>query len=292
MKETSDKQIQALLPKDADSLKEYRKVIGTALRVMIGDRLPGKAEVEEKEISVDTDKEGYRHRRLLLGRTGKDEQIPALAVGGKSYNGTLVVWMHPEGKRSLWQDGKLSPAAKQVLDKGTIILAPDVFLTGEYSGAKPPPINGQYAGYTFGYNRSLLANRVHDILTVVGYAATHKDVKTVHLVGWESAGPWVLLARPLCGNAVARTAADYDRFRFDSVRTITDEMMLPGALKYGGLSAFAGLCAPAELYIHNHHASGSGEWLKPAYEAAGKPKQLEKVSVKVSAEKVVEWLLR
>jgi dienelactone hydrolase len=292
MKEASDKQIAALLPKDADSLKEYRRVIGTALRVMVHDRLPGKAEVEEKEIGVDTDKEGFRCRRLLLGRAGKDEQIPAVAVGGKSYNGTLVVWVHPEGKKSLWKDGQLTPAAKQVLDKGAIILAPDLFLTGEFEGAKPQAVNGSYAGFTFGYNRSLLANRVHDILTVVGYAVTHKDVKTVHLVGWEKAGPWALLARALCGDRVARTALDYDRFRFDSVRNTTDEMMIPGALKYGGLSAFAGLCAPAELYVHNHHASGSGEWLKPAYEAAGQPKALTKVSEKASNDKVIEWLLR
>src|SRR5579871_1340002 len=40
LSETSDNQIKALLPKDAESLKEYRKVIGTALRVMVNDRLP------------------------------------------------------------------------------------------------------------------------------------------------------------------------------------------------------------------------------------------------------------
>ncbi len=48
MAEASDKQIEALRPKDADSLKEFRRVIGTALRVMIHDELPKPEEVEMK----------------------------------------------------------------------------------------------------------------------------------------------------------------------------------------------------------------------------------------------------
>ena len=35
-------------------------------------------------------------------------------------------------------------------------------------------------------------------------------------------------------------------------------MMLPGALKYGGLPALAALAAPGELYVHNHHGTGCG----------------------------------
>src|SRR5205085_2723157 len=82
--------------------------------------------------------------------------------------------------------------------------------------------------------------------------------KKVDLVGFESAGPWVLLARPLCGDAVARTAADVNGFRFDKVRRVDDEMMLPGELKYGGLPALAALTAPGELLMHNQRGTGSG----------------------------------
>ena len=102
----------------------------------------------------------------------------------------------------------------------------------------------------------------------MAFAKSHEKAKTVHLVGFEKAGPWVLLARGLCGDAVARTAADLNGFRFEKVRTTTDEMMLPGALKYGGLPALAALAAPAELYVHNHRGTGSGQWLKAVYQAA------------------------
>ena len=195
-------------------------------------------------------------------------------------------------RRACYKDGKLTPAAKAILDKGAAILAVDVFGTGELALAQPIAVNPRFAGYTFGYNRPLLAQRVHDILTAVAFARKQDGVKTVHLVGHGKAGPWVLLARGLCGEAVARTAADVDRFRFDSVRTMTDEMMLPGALKYGGLPALAGLAAPGELYVHNHQGTGSGKWLKAVYKAAVRSEKLSASGEKQPVDKVVAWLLR
>jgi hypothetical protein len=167
-----------------------------------------------------------------------------------------------------------------------------VFGTGELTLDKPMAVNKDYAGFTFGYNRTLLAQRVHDILTALAYAKGHEKTKTVHLVGFEKAGPWVLLARALCGDAVTRTAADCDGFRFDKVRTTTDEMMLPGALKYDGLPALAALAAPSELFVHHHEGTGSGRWLKAVYQAAGAMDKLRRLPDKATDEKVVEWLLR
>src|SRR5262249_26874684 len=145
--------------------------------------------------------------------------VPVLSLVPKVCNGTVVVWIHPQGRASLFNDGKLVPAAQKILDQKEAIMAVDVFGVGELTPPKPLPVSRQYAGYTFGYNRPLLANRVHDILTAVAAAKKNPEVRTVHLVGWEKAGPWVLLARGLCGNAVARTAADYAAFSFTKVKT-------------------------------------------------------------------------
>jgi dienelactone hydrolase len=292
MSAVSDKQIAALRPKDEASLKEFRRVIGTALRVMVHDTLPKADQVEGKEVGEIEEQDGVAGRKYLLGRKGRDEQIPAVGLGTEDFDGTVVIWVHPAGKSSLWHDGKLVPAARGILDKKAAILAPDVLLTGESAGAKVAPVNKDYAGFTFGYNRPLLANRVHDILTAVAFARSHEKTKTVHLVGFEGAGPWVVLARALCGDAVARTAADVDRFRFDKVESTSDEMMLPGAVKYGGLPALAALCAPGELYLHNHKGTGMGEWVKAAYEAAATPGRLQRSGDKVAPEKVAAWLVR
>jgi dienelactone hydrolase len=292
MTEQSDKQIEALKPKDAAGLAEYRRILGTALRVIMHDQLPDPDQVEEIRMGELEKQDGYSSRRFFLTRKGQDERIPAIGLLPAEFDGTAIVWIHPRGKASLFRDGMLVPAAKQILDRKGAILAVDVFGTGELMLDKPMAVNKDYAGYTFGYNRTLLAQRVHDILTALAYAKGHEKTKTVHLVGFEKAGPWVLLARALCGDAVARTAADCDGFRFDKVRTTTDEMMLPGALKYGGLPALAALAAPSDLYVHHHEGTGSGQWLQAVYQAAGAMGKLQRSPEKATDEKVVEWLLR
>jgi hypothetical protein len=259
---------------------------------MMHDRLPSAEEVEEVRMGEMEKQDGFSSRRFFLTRKGQDERIPAIGLLPPDFDGTVVVWIHPRGKASLFQDGKLVSAAKHILDRKGAILAVDVFGTGELSLDKPFAVNPQYAGFTFGYNRTLLAQRVHDILTATAFAKGHEKTKAVHLVGFEKAGPWVLLARGLCGDAVARTAADVNGFRFEKVRTTTDEMMQPGGLKYGGLPALAALTVPAELYVHNHQGTGSGHWLRAVYEAAGAKEKLQRSSEKTADEKVVEWLLR
>jgi hypothetical protein len=292
MTEASDKRIADLRPKDAKSLAEYRHVLGAALRVMIHDRLPAAADVEAREVGDKTTHDGVLFRRYLLGRKGSGEQVPAVGLMGKEFDGTVVVWVHPEGKASLLRDGKWAPEVRKILDRKAGILAVDVFGTGELSLDKPPAVNAGYAGFTFGYNRPLLAQRVHDVLTAVAFARAHEKTTAVRLAGFGKAGPWALLARALCGDAVGRTAADFDGFRFEKVRRADDEMMLPGSLKYGGLPALAALAVPGELYVHNHRGTGSGEWLKAVYQAAGAADKLQRTSEKAAPDKVVEWLLR
>jgi dienelactone hydrolase len=289
MTEASDKQLAAIHPKDAASLAGFRHIVGTALRVMIHDQLPLLGEVEVTTAG-EQDLDRAHIRKLLLGRKGKGEQIPAVLVSPPQPSETVVVWVHPKGKASLLQEGKLTAAAQQVLAQKAAILAPDVFLTGEFEPSPAPAVNTAYAGYMFGYNRPLLANRVHDILTAVAYARGQK-VQAVDLVGFEKAGPWVVLARALCGDAVARTAADVNRFRFDQVQSVQDEMMLPGALKYGGLPAFAALCAPGSLYLHNHQGTGVGAFARDAYGAAGMADRFHQTA-RADPEKVLKWLLR
>ncbi len=293
----ADRQMAALAPKDASTLGQYRKVIGTALRVMIHDRLPGAGEVTRVPVNGVIVREGHLWAPGLLSRKDQKEEVPEVVVLPRGFDkGTLVVWIHPRGKASLLKDGKLVPAARSILDKKAGILAVDVFRTGELQNGKAPEVNKAFAGYTFGYNRPLLAERVHDILTAVADARDLHKAKNVVLVGFEEAGPWVVLARGLCGDAVARTAADLNQFRFDKVTSTADDMILPGALKYGGLPGLAGLCAPGELFLHNqapaNAESGTENRAKAAYEAAGAARNLKESTARADAEAVVAWLLR
>jgi hypothetical protein len=134
MAEASDKQIEAHKPKDAAGLADYRRVIGTALRVMFNDRLPSKGEIEFKYVGEKGETDGLHYRKFLIGRKGQGEQIPTLGIRGSKFDGTVIVWVHPEGKDSLMRDGKLVPAAQQIIDRKAAILAPDLMWTGEARG--------------------------------------------------------------------------------------------------------------------------------------------------------------
>jgi dienelactone hydrolase len=292
MAEASDKQIEALRPKDAKGLEEYRRVVGTALRVMIHDDLPRPDEVEAKEVGDRQEHDGVISRRYLLSRKNQGEQVPAVGMCRANFNGTVVVWVDPSGKSSLYKDGKLVPAAAKILDAKAGILALDVYGTGELSLDKPPIVDPKYAGFTFGYNRPLLAQRVHDILTAVAFVRGNDKTKQVDLVGWDEAGPWVMLARALCGDAVARTAADANAFTFNKVKTTGDPMMLPGAVRYGGLYALTGLAAPGELYLHHLDRAAMEPWLQSVYGAVGAEGNVTRISEKADQGAVANWLAR
>lgn len=285
----SDKQMTELYPKDAATLDKFRKTVGTALRVMVNG-VPDNVEVRhgprEEKIS------DLRLHHAIIGRKGESDSVRAVGVIPPGFDGSVAIWVHPKGMASVFQDDRPVALAQGILARKSAIVAMDCLRTGDSTSDLPWQVDTRYAGYTYGYNRALLAERVRDILTMVSFAKRVLQAKTIRLVGIEEAGPWAILARAQCGNVVARTAVDINGFRFDQIQKTNDEMMLPGALKYGGLPAFAALCAPGELLLHNHQGSGIGKMTKDAYAAAGAADKLQLSSEKLPPEKVVEWLLR
>src|SRR5206468_3919836 len=146
--------------------------------------------------------------------------------------------------------GAPGPLLAGLLARGRAVLVPDVFLTGEYHRpGHPTPAPDAKTAFFPCFNRTLLAQRVHDVLTAVAYLRGRPEGKDVSLVGLEGAGPWCLLARGLCGDAVTRTAVEAGGRTFRDVTTVEDALYLPGALRYGDLPALAALAAPGGLYL-------------------------------------------
>lgn len=262
------------------------------MRIMIHDQLPGDGDVVVRKPPEEVKLPGgYTMHKAILGRKNEQDAMPGVGIFKGKFD-TVVIWVHPKGKASLFENGELVPAAKELLDKGCAIVAGDVFQTGELKGDKPFPVNPQFAGFTYGYNRSVLANRVHDVLTSVGFAKHMLKSKKIYLVGWEEAGPWTVMASALAGDSVKRTAVDLQQFRFENIKSTSDEMMLPGAVKYGGMPAFLALCVPQEMLAHNHKGTATGHIVKAAYEAAGANEKLTRNMEKMEPMKVVEWLLK
>jgi hypothetical protein len=233
-----------------------------------------------------------------LTRNGQGEVVPVELWLPAKHDGRVVVWVHPEGRKSVEVDvfnGRKGPAVdafNKLLAQNAAVCVVEPFRTGELVKSKAYPVDPKFAGFTFGYNRPLVAERVHDILTAVAWAKAQKGVKSIDLVGFGEAGPWVALARGLCGDAVVRTAADLNGFRFEQIKDANDPMMLPGGLKYGGLLTLASLAAPHELLLHNTKGCGTSTFLNAAFEAAGQPGRLTRREERMTPEAVVNWLLR
>jgi dienelactone hydrolase len=289
MARASDDRMAKLAPRDAASLKEFRTVVRTALRVMVNDELPAafvfRSQIAPKEI------DGLSVIRIGLGRKNEKDAVPCVVVKGPKDTGKkFVVWAHPKGKASLFENGKLVPAARNLVDAGYSIGAMDVLGVGENAFPQPYAVDKRYAGYTFGYNPSLLASRVHDVLTMLT-GGPDNSTKTM-LVGWGELGPVAIIAKALAGDAVVKTAADMNQFRFESIKDTADPMMLPGAVKYGGMPAFLALCAPGEVLVHNHKGTATGKLPKAAYDAAGASDKLTRVPEKLDDASVIAWLMK
>jgi len=291
MTQDCNDQMEQLAPKNANGLTEYKRVVGTALRVMVNSELP--KEIEEPVLMARSlTKTGNVIETHMLSHKGEKDRVPCSRLLGIKANGHMVVWLHPEGQASVFNNGELTPVARELIKTGLSLVTPDLLGTGRNVFPKPFAVDKTFAGYTYGYNRSVLANRVADALLAIAYAKSKKDTKKLHLVGWGEFGVVAILARALAGDAITKTAADLNRFRFEDIKDAADPMMLPGAVKYGGLGAFLALCAPGEVLVHNQMGTGTGQLSRAAYEAAGAADKLTRNAEKLDDAKVIEWLAK
>jgi dienelactone hydrolase len=295
--EADAEQIANLSSKPADPLN-YRTVVGAALRAMICDERPMEVVVRDGPKQSQVDDCTLHH--AWFGRKDESDSLPALGVFSKKFDGRKVaLWIHPDGLDSIIKDGKLVPAARSLVDSTYAVVSADLYGTGSAKLVKPYAVNTTYAGFTFGYNRSLLAQRIHDILTLFGFATSMLKAKTIDIIGWGAAGPWAALARSAAMNTspakelvsgpIRRGAFDLDRFDFSKIEKTEDEMMLPGALKYGGLPGLMAVAFPEQALIHN--ATPGFDAVKAIYKAGNFEKQFTHELEKRKDEKVVEYLL-
>lgn len=283
--EIADKDLAELKPSDGVSLARAQKVLGTALRVMTQAELPDDVVLfTAKGKTVD----GHSYHDGTLVRRSTGERVRIRRFLGNPLPEAVVLWVHPEGLDSVLSQGdKLHPAAAKILNGKQGLVVVEVLNTGK--DAKPrPPVDKRYPGYTFGYNRPLVAERVQDILTGAGWLK-HQGVRKLSLAGFGKAGPWALLAAARAPVAFERVAADADGFRFEQVKGVDDPMMLPGALKYGGLANLASLIAPRDLLLHNAKGIGPTGFLQAAY---GQTANLDLRQGRAEDAAVAGWLLR
>jgi hypothetical protein len=243
---------QGLVPGEIGQVEEYRRVVGAAARILLDRGVPSPSDIEQgpkKEAVVH----GIRHRRTTLARRGTGECIPQVTLEKTAGCTRSLLWVDSRGKANLFAaDGSPTVEVQQLLDAGFAVSGLDVYGTGEFKTGEQPfrqEVNKDYAGYTFCYNRPLLAERVHDVLTGIGALQLQFGDRPIDLLGTGDAGLWVLLAGALADGTVNRTAVDLQGFTFQNVKSLEDPNLLPGALRYGGVGGLAALVAPQELLL-------------------------------------------
>ncbi len=243
---------KTMAKRDADSLAKLPAdkralALKIALRAMVNSEVPN--EIAIRSGPVESQHGDTTMHLAVLGCNTDATAVPHAGVFGKKNDGKhTVIWLHPEGKKSLFDGEKLNPIVASLVEKGAAVVAPDVLGVGELTLSKGYSVSPVYAAFTLGYNRCLLAQQVHDALTTVGFAKMMKS-KSIHIIGWGNMSVVAMLAHILAGDAMSKMIVERTDFEFDKIKSTNDAMLLPGALKYGGVSAFAELCDAKQCRI-------------------------------------------
>jgi hypothetical protein len=181
------------------------------------------------------------------------------------------------------------------------VLGVDLLFQGEFL-ADGQPVKAtrrvqnprEAAAFTFGYNSTLLAQRVHDVLTVIRLVRQQEPApQAVCLVGLEGAGMWAAAARAQARGAVTRAAIATAGFRFGKVLDIHSPDFLPGGAKYDDLPGLLAVAAPHPLWLAGESPE-AGPLPLAAYRAAGAEQNLTTFGGPPAdqADAAVTWLLR
>jgi dienelactone hydrolase len=276
----ADKQLRA----SASSLDQLRQTVGSAVEVLIGRTLAGAGEVDW-QLKDKHDRGSYVEMTGLLRNTTHREELPVVWFFPKQGKGRVVVWLDEGGKSALYAaDGSVKPAVLRLVQSGATVLGADLLFQGEFLPDGQPLQQTrmvanprEFAGYTFGYNHALFAQRTHDVLTLVKFlrhssVGTYPHPSSVTVAGFGPTGPIVAAARALAGPAIDRAAIATAGFRFGQLLDFRDPNFLPGGAKYLDVPGLLALGAPHPLWL-------AGEASEPAlvgdlYRTAGKSQQL------------------
>ncbi len=272
------RKLDTKLPSDEASLKTFREFFGGAWRVIFDQGVPQ----DPQYVAVrDETNDGIRLSKGLLRSASRGAELPVLALH-RTQSGSpssVLIWTSDSGKDAAFdKEGKPSRLLEQLLDRGCIVVLADLMRQGEWGGSVQA--TGQrlvddersYSAFTFGYNRTLAAERCADLLLLVAYSSEllkgEGDVDgDVCLLATGQSASWAAPAAALAGSLIDRAAIVSSRFRFADVRSYQDPHFVPGAVKYGDLPALLALRAPHPVMILGEPEMP--EMITQAFAAAG-----------------------
>ena len=277
--EKANAKLAALNTRDDDASKEFRRTYAGAWRVIFDQGIPQHVTFEQKGQQIQN---GIQIQSGLVRDPARQAEIPLLVLHkAGSQPKTCVIWTTGKGKNSLFTaDGQPDPKLNQLLQQNVLVVLPDVLDQGELTanpGANPSlqqrivDDSRSYSAFTYGYNRTLVAQRCADLLTTVAFAKTLGPV-SIGLLSTDGSSAWAVPAAAIAGSSVARAAIVTDGFRFAQADRYQDLNFVPGAVKYGDLPMLLALRAPHPLTIVGENTIPA--IVSETYQSGGNPKAL------------------
>ncbi len=282
MTDDSNRQLAKLIPHDQKTLSAFRHVVGGAWEVLIGRGMSKPSEIEFEQVDDTVRHEQFLQKKGLLRYKPAHEEVPIMVLQPRGETRRTALWIDPAGKSALFDcEGSPKPAVLKLLEHGVQVVGMDLFGQGEFlpdgdslaKTRKVPADKRASAAYTFGYNRAVFAQRVHDVLTAASYyRGDEKPLGVVDIVGLNGAGHWAAAAKAIAGKAIDRTVIDTAGFRFVNLKSTDEPDFLPGAVKYEDVPGLLALCAPSEIWVADAASSQhKPEIVEAVYQAAGAP---------------------
>lgn len=245
-------------PEGSTETQNYLSVVRTGWETLVGRSLPKADDVQRTKGWKET-RAGYLEFGDVITLTSHDEQLPIISVYPKAieWNQKVVLWIDGLGKKGMFPNGSAHPDLLKLIDAGYSVVGIDLYGQGEFTpNGEPlkenPTVKNprQFAGYTYCYNDTIFARRVHDILTVTAWInGDEHSPKALHAIGVNGGGPLLAAARAIAGSEFDAVAVDTKGFRFSDLKSWKHADFLPGSVKYGDVPTLLALSAPNKLWV-------------------------------------------
>lgn len=214
----------------------------------------------------------------------------------------IAILLDSQGQTTLdRQQPEPSPLAAQLLGRGLDVVQLDLLHQGNLvdpvnpNGLNPLVPNGRRAaGYTFGYNPSIIARRAAQLIELVRVLRREFPNTELTLVAGADLAPVaVFTAANLPTSELSQLVIELHDFRWESLQEFEHPMFLPGIVKYGGIAGC--LAAEPQRRVLVLQRAGSPD-LTSALKAAtlaGHPDRLSCLPLTAeesATERLVDWL--
>lgn len=243
---------QQRLAEESATASGFATTYGRAWDVILDGDIGGIGEVKW-EMTGKEDRGDWIEMKGWMKGGRRGQQLPAVYLYPKQWNGRTTVWLSERGKDGLFGvDGSVMPAVLRLVKAGHTVVGVDLLHQGEFLRdgeplrATPKVKNPREAwSYTFGYNPTVFAERVQDVLAVVRYVRDHERRSgRIDLVAVDGTAAVATAARAQARGAIGRAALGLGDFRFGSLRDLRHPDFTPGAAKYGDVDGLLALGAP------------------------------------------------